>query len=478
MPHYGKFVKDIGLVGIAQILTNVRGFILLPILTKTLGAADYGIWAQLSITINFLIPLTSLGLPNALIRFLPTSKKAQDMQEQIWSSVFFTLGVSAATGLLLLFLMNPLQHVIQIPPPFIIFLSSLLVIQSLNNISSGIIQAFQEAKKLSAFIILSPVADILLVSVAVLADYGLYGAVIALLCAKLFILSLLSFLVVQKVGFLIPNFSRIKEYLHFSIPAMAGSFSYRVVQVSDQYIIGAFWGILFVGYYAPAYSLGLMLNMLTLPVGMILPPLLAKLFSQNNSLEIQKYLGYTMKYMLLLVIPATFGLSLLSKQLLEILSTREISLNAYMVVPLVAISFLFFAAQGVFVQVLYLFKKTSVIGTIWFLGALLNLGSNFIFIPKFGLLGAAFTTLLAYLFVFGATWFFSSKYLSFAIEWKTLLKSVLASLLMSLAILFFRPEGLLETGVSIVLGTLLYALLLFGMKGIGKKEIEFFAKLF
>ncbi|MBI2113110.1 MAG: polysaccharide biosynthesis C-terminal domain-containing protein [Candidatus Wildermuthbacteria bacterium] len=205
---------------------------------------------------------------------------------------------------------------------------------------------------------------------------------------------------------------------------------------------------------------------------------MAKLFSQNNSLEIQKYLGYTMNYMLLLVIPATFGLSLLSKQLLEILSTREISLNAYMVVPLVAISFLFFAAQGVFVQVLYLFKKTSVIGTIWFLGALLNLGSNFIFIPKFGLLGAAFTTLLAYLFVFGATWFFSSKYLSFAIEWKTLLKSVLASLLMSLAILFFRPEGLLETGVSIVLGTLLYALLLFGMKGIGKKEIEFFAKLF
>lgn len=95
MPHYGKFVKDIGLVGIAQILTNLRGFILLPILAKTLGAADYGIWAQLSITVNFLIPLTSLGLPNALIRFLPGTREQKDSQEQVWSSVFFSLLVSA-----------------------------------------------------------------------------------------------------------------------------------------------------------------------------------------------------------------------------------------------------------------------------------------------------------------------------------------------------------------------------------------------
>lgn len=478
MPHYGKFVKDIGLVGIAQILTNARGFILLPILAKTFGAAEYGIWAQLSITVNFLIPLTSLGLPNSLVRFLPASKRIQDMREQIWSSAFVTLGVSTAIGILLLALTKPLQYIIQIPTPFIIFLAFLIVIQSLNNISSGIIQAFQEAKKLSAFIIISPIADIIFVSAAVFTDRGLYGAVVALVFAKLLMLFLLSLLVTQKVGFGIPNFSRIKEYLSFSIPTMAGSFSYRVVQVGDQYIIGAFWGILFVGYYAPAYSLGLILNMLTLPVGMILPALLAKLFSENNIPEIQKYLSNTMKYMLLLIIPATFGLSVLSKQLLEILSTREIALHASMVVPLVAVSFLLFAAQGIFVQVLYLFKKTREIGLIWFFGALLNIGLNLVFIPKLGLLGAALTTLFAYSFVCATTWILSSKYLPFCIEWKTLLKSAAASLCMSGVILLFHPEGLAETGISMVFGAILYSAILFAFKGIGKKEIEFLTKLF
>ncbi|OHA68512.1 MAG: hypothetical protein A3A27_01685 [Candidatus Wildermuthbacteria bacterium RIFCSPLOWO2_01_FULL_47_18] len=478
MPHAGKFVKDIGLVGIAHMLTNVRGFILLPILAKTLGAAEYGIWSQLSITVNFLIPLTSLGLPNALIRFLPATKEARDAREQIWSSVLFTLGISALAGLCIVLLGGPLQRVVQIPLPFMVFLAFLVITQSLNNVFSGTIQAFQEAKKLSAFIILSPLADIVFVSIAVATNQGLLGAVYAMFLAKLLILALFLLIIASKVGVALPNFSRMKEYLSFSLPTVAGNLSYRVVQVGDQYVIGVVLGILFVGYYAPAYSLGILLNMFTLPIGMVLPALLAKLFSENNTREIQKYLSNTLTYVFLLLIPATCGISILSKQLLEMFSTAEIALHSYLVVPFVAASFLLFAAQGIFVQVLYLFKKTRAVGVMWFFAALLNLGLNLVFVPLWGLLGAAFTTLLAYLFVFAATWFISSQYLPFPIEWKTLFKSAAAAIAMSAAILLFGPEGLLQTSIAIIGGAILYGFLLFAFKGIGKKELEFLAKLF
>ncbi len=478
MSHYRKFVKDIGLIGIAQILTNARGFILLPILTKTLGAADLGIWYQFLVTINFLIPLTSLGLSNSLIRFLPGSKDAKDIREQIWSSAFFTIGVSVIVGLSLVLLAKPLQHVLRIPTPFMVFLAFLIVIQSLSTISSGIIQAFQEAKKLSAFIILSPIADIVFVSIALAMGKGLYGAIISMVLAKLIIFSLLVFLITQKVGFQIPTFRRIKELLNFSLPTIPGATSYRIVQVGDQYMLAFFKGIASVGYYASAYSLGLILNMITLPVGMVLPALLAKFFSENNIKEVKTYLTHTLTYILLILIPATFGLSILSKQLFEMISNREFALHAWFVIPLVAGSSLFFAAQGIFVQVLYLFKKTGAVGIIWFLAALINIGTNLIFIPAFGLLGAALTTLFSFLFIFTATWFLSSKYLSFPIEWKSLFKSVVASCLMSLGILMLHPEGLLKTIIAIALGMVLYTFFLFLMKGIGKKEIEFLTKLF
>ena len=45
MTSYKKFTKDVGLAGIVQVVGALKGLILLPILTKTLGAEFYGIWA-------------------------------------------------------------------------------------------------------------------------------------------------------------------------------------------------------------------------------------------------------------------------------------------------------------------------------------------------------------------------------------------------------------------------------------------------
>ena len=43
MASHKKFTKDVGLAGSAQIVGTLKGLILLPILTKTLGAEMYGI---------------------------------------------------------------------------------------------------------------------------------------------------------------------------------------------------------------------------------------------------------------------------------------------------------------------------------------------------------------------------------------------------------------------------------------------------
>ena len=43
------------------------------------------------------------------------------------------------------------------------------------------------------------------------------------------------------------------------------------------------------------------------------------------------------------------------------------------------------------------------------IAAILNLGLNIVFIPMFGILAAAITTLASYLFSFLAMWYFSSK---------------------------------------------------------------------
>jgi O-antigen/teichoic acid export membrane protein len=57
MPEYKLFAQRVGLVGIVKLLVSLRGLILLPILTKTLGTDLYGVWTLILVTTSLLMPL-------------------------------------------------------------------------------------------------------------------------------------------------------------------------------------------------------------------------------------------------------------------------------------------------------------------------------------------------------------------------------------------------------------------------------------
>jgi len=66
MTEYKLFAQRVGLVGITNAIVSLRGLILIPILTKTLGASGYGMWAQIIVTISLITPIAMLGLPSAM----------------------------------------------------------------------------------------------------------------------------------------------------------------------------------------------------------------------------------------------------------------------------------------------------------------------------------------------------------------------------------------------------------------------------
>ena len=332
--------------------------------------------------------------------------------------------------------------------------------------------------KYSGFVIFQTFGEVGLVAGIVLLGYGLYGAVMSLLIIRLITFLMLFGFILKKIGIKIPAFLRIKEYLRFSLPTVVSSVSYWAVTSSDRYLIGFFLGILFVGYYAPAYTVGNVINFFIFPLLFVLFPVLSKFYDENKISEVKDYLKYSLKYFLMIAIPSAFGLSILSRELLTIFSTKDIASNAYFITPFVALSILLYGVYAIFVQILILFKKTKIFGTIWVGAALLNIGLNFVLIPKFGILGAAITTLLAYSLAFLLTWYYSSKYFQFEIDWQFITKSIFASVLMVSAIIWFNPIGLFETIIAIITGALLYGVFILLFKGFNKKEIEFLKKYF
>jgi len=476
---YQKFTKDVGLIGLTNLLIGLEGLIILPIITKLLGPENYGIWAQIMVTLSLATPILTLGLPFTLIRFLAAEKNKKEIQEGIYSVLSVVFIAGAIASLFLIIFSNPISNFLGISNPILIkILALVILLDCLNLVFHGVLRAFQKIKTYSFFAIFKAFGEVGLIIGAISLGYGLLEAIIALLIVRLIIFLTLGGLIIKRIGLKLPNFSRIKEYLSFGMPTIASNISYWIIQLSDRYLIGYFWGVLYVGYYASAYAFGDIIIFFIAPLTFILLPVLSKFFDENKILAVKNYLKHSLKYFLMIAIPSTFGISILSKQLLTIFSTSEIALNAYFITPLVALSMLLYGISAIINQIIILLKKTKTAGIIWMGAALINLGLNFIFIPKFGILSAAITTLIAYTFGFILTWCYAFKDFRFEIDWEFILKSIFASILMTVFIIWFTPVGLLKTITAIILGAILYGILILLFKGFSKKEIEFLKEFF
>ena len=479
MTKYKLFAQRVGLVGIVNLLVSLSGLILLPILTKTLPIEEYGIWVQILVTITLIAPIVGLGLPYTMVRFLAAETDKTKIQEGFYSVAVFISFTSLAASVLLLVFSEPFATAFLGGRVDLMRVISVIIpIECLNNLFLNYFRTFQRIKKYSLFNILYTYGMVAVVAYSLLSGYGIFGALISFLIARIIMFLLMGTLVVSEIGVKIPGFSHLKEYLRFGLPTVPGNFSAWIVNSSDRYIIGYLLGVAFVGYYSPGYLLGAIISMYIAPLGFLLPAVLSRLYDEGKEEEVKRYLEYTLKYFLMLAIPSVFGLSLLSESLLLTLSTPEIASYGYLITPFTAVSMLLSGVYSVIAQIIVLVKKTKIIGAIWIIAAVMNLGLNFVFIPYFGILGAAGTTLIAYTFAFIFTTYYSFEYFKFYIDFRFILKSIFASVIMSLVIIKWSPVGILD--VLIVIGTcaVVYAAILLLLKGVKKEEIEFFKKLF
>lgn len=479
MSEYRLFAQRIGLTGITNLLISLSGIILLPILTKTLSIEEYGIWAQIIVTIGLIPSIILLGLPYAMVRFLAGAKRIEEIQEGYYSiyaivlfaSLAVTLLLFSSSGIVASTLFDGNQTVVKI-------LSLILFIECLNNVQLNFFRTSQQMKKYSSFLLIQTCLNIALVACFVLSGHGIAGAAMGILVSRFLVFLIMVSLIVSEIGIKIPKFTNLRDYIVFGLPTIPGNLSRWVVNSSDRYVIGILLGTAFVGYYSPGYTLGYAIYMFVAPLTIILPAILSKYYDEHKMREAKMVLKYSLKYFLLLAIPSSFGLSLLSEPLLEMLSTSAIAREGYLVTPFVAVGTVFFGASVIVNHVVIMEKKTAIMGSIYTLAAILNLGLSLVLVPYIGIVGAAIATLVAYLFVFIVGIYYSFKYLRFDVDLLFISKSIFASIAMSFVIIIWNPEGgLSNMMITIGVCAFIYAAILLLLRGMTKEELLFFKRL-
>jgi O-antigen/teichoic acid export membrane protein len=473
MVSYKKFARDVGLIGTVQVLANLSSFLLLPIITKSLGTYDYGLWAQINITVSLISPFALMGLSMGLVRFLSSETDKKIIKEAVYSILFFVTITGLLASFLLYMFAKPLATFGFKDPGATYFIqagSLLILLNVIEPVSLFYFRVFRQIKKFSYLTLFEAFGKLLLILVLLKMGSGLLGVIAATLLVQSIIILIAFLTIISQIGFVIPRFTYIREYLQYSLPLTPNTIVRWITESSDRYLVTYFIGLTSVGIYSAACSFGNLIQLLVSPLQLMLFPELSKLYDEGKIKEVETYMSHSLRYFLLVAVPAVFGLSALAKPLLIIFTTEDF-LSGWFVIPVIAFSGLLAGIVQIFVNTLLIVKNTKVPTYISFAAAVLNVLINLFLIPSLGIVGAALSTLFSYFFMAILTMHISLKYFKHDFYFHDIAKSILSSVTMYFLISHFEILTINELLEVVGMGVLIYLFVLFLLGGFTDREI-------
>ena len=473
-----RFIQRIGLVGLTNILISLSSLIFIPIITKSFTTAEYGMWAQVNTTIALVPNIANLGLPYTMVRFLSAEKDKEKIKDSFYPMISLTFISTIIICLLFLIFGNTIANALFNGSMQVLYITTAIsFFACMNLMLISFFRTFKQMKRYSLFLVLQSYIGVFVSIYLTYAGYNIETVVLGLLTGYVAVFIMMAFLIVKYLGIGIGKWSNLKEQLAFALPTIPSNVSSWVVDSSDKYVIGILIGSVAVGCYSPGYALGSILLMFLSPFAVLLPAVLPEHYEKGDIREVDKYLSYSMKYYLLLTVPAAVGMSVLSKPLLYIITTPEIALGGYMVTPFVCLGAIFMGMYGITNNILILEKNTMILGKLWIVVAISNIVLNLLLVPYLNILGAAIATLICYILAFAVTAIASKKTMRLPFNMKELLKIVVAASLMGIAVYLMHPIGIVNVLISIIAGVIIYFAIIFILKAVTIKEIAIFKDL-
>jgi len=350
--------------------------------------------------------------------------------------------------------------------------SPLILLGALNVVALGSFRVFGLIKRYAAILLLQVFLEVGLIAFFVLSGYGLIGAIVSILITRTIIFGVMLYLIISYAGFTAPDLSILRPYLIYGLPLIPTVVFQFVIASSDRYVIGFFMGAEKVGIYSAAYGIGGTVLMFSMYIMYILRPTIYSLYDKRKVDEVKVYLSYSWKFLLMLSIPSIFGLSILSRTLLGSLTTPEFVAGGKFIIPIVALGTIFYGVEMIFGAVLMLVRRTQIYAIVFGTAAVVNIGLNILLVPIWGIIGAAIATLVAYTMAAISIYYKSRQYMKFDLKSSFIVKYILASVAMACCIRMLDPVGLIEILAVIGTGAIVYAFILFLLKGFEERELK------
>ena len=179
--------------------------------------------------------------------------------------------------------------------------------------------------------------------------------------------------------------------------------------------------------------------------------------------------GRIFTYFLFFMIFAGLGVSILTKDVLMVIADKKFW-PAYKIVPIIVMATTIFSFHYHLNMGILIHKKTKYLAYINFSNGIFVLILNFLLIPRYGVYGAAYATLIAFIYKISLTYYFSSKYYKIHFEFVRIGKILLVSAVIYLLCISVKIQSIYISLIIKSFAIFTFPVLLLGIKFYTQEE--------
>lgn len=391
----------------AKIFAKVFALISSVIIARYYGADIIGFVAIIGSVIGMAVLLSNFGMSTSILRLIPeyTQNFSRSVALAIYLKTLILTGViSIITGYLLWFFSSEIADNVFHKPVLEYFFelsAFILVFYALNSLNIAAIRAMKKMKPLALFEFLPSVITFILVIVLTFAFYNKYNPIYIVFSSTI----LMAFLTSFYIGKIIKNtdiddgFARAPSFRSITVLSFPMFLTAGLQFISGQtdiFMLGMLTTEDQVGIYSIVFSLSMLTSFVLASINSMAAPKFSELYHQGKMDDLKHVAQKSTKMIFWISLPIMLVLILFGKFILAIYG-QEFMLG-YMALVFITIGQFINAASGSVGYFLNMTGHQKVFQNIILIAAIVNVVLNYVLIPKYGINGAAFATLVSTIF--------------------------------------------------------------------------------
>lgn len=389
-----KTINDIVITFASRVLTALFLFITMILIARYFGAEGKGIFTIFFFLPELIFNLGHLGIGNANIFYIAQDKETS--RKIFYNSIVQSVIMSflLISLFLIFYWINP-KIMGELNPIYVYWSLILIPIKFLEKYLRAIFIGNKNFRLFNILLILSEIL-ILISTILFIFVFNLSLVWILLIYTIANTLLALSYLYIciRDYGFSF-SFDRylFKKMVAFGLKSyLVCLFSYLVLRV-DIYMLNIMKGLNSVGLYSIATNFFDGMNLLASSTALVLFPLMSEKHTDGYNI-----LKKGLRLVFFAIVPIVILSIVLIKPAVLIIFGKEF-LPAVLPFCILSIALIFWSMSTIINQYYASLKFPIFIIWLWLFGLLLNIALNLIFVPKYGIIAAAVSSLITYFLI-------------------------------------------------------------------------------